>query len=142
MGVYVSIRGWIETCVEQLPLIRAVIEQDEDEIGDYTHSWCFPAAGGGFSCFVFFGCTVRTVAVESLRAQVRRIAETVKTYDGESVDFPEGDFLLEHECHEGAPERYPLIRWRFGNGVFHEAEEGPLPGPSGFEGPKTLLTPP
>src|SRR5262245_48580134 len=100
MGVYVSIRGWIEACDEQLPLIRAIIDRDEDDIGHYRDSWCFPTVGGGYSRFVYFGCTVRESAVDRLRSQVRRIAETVRTQDGPYVDCPEGDFLLEHELHE------------------------------------------
>ena len=123
MGVFVSIRGWIEACDEQLPLIRALIQRDEDNVGRYTDSWCFQTTGGGWSHFVFFGCTVRAAAVERVQAQVRRIAETVATHDGPYVDYPQGDFLLEHESHEAEPEQYPLTRWRFARGVFHETRE-------------------
>ena len=123
MGVFVSIRGWIEADDEQLPLIRALIERDEDDVGDYSRSWCFQKVGGGFSRFVFFGCTVRSVAVKQVRAQVRRLAENVVSHDGPHVDHPQGDFLFEHESHETEPEKYPLTRWRFARGVFHEATE-------------------
>jgi hypothetical protein len=124
MGVFVSIRGWVEACDEQVPLIRALIERDEDQIGHYADSWCFQTVGGGSSRFVFFGCTVRDAAVVQVRAQVRRIAQTVFTHDGPHVDYPQGDFLLEHESHESEPERYPLTRWRFARGVFLETGEG------------------
>ena len=123
MGVFVSIRGWIETCDEQLPLIRALIQADDDDLGHYTESWCFPTAGGGYSRFAFFGCTVRESAVAQVRAQVRRIAETIKTHDGPDTDYPEGDFLVEHESHEGEPDRFPLERWRFRDGKFSECRE-------------------
>ena len=126
MGVFVSIRGWIEACDEQLPLIRALVERDEDGVGHYADSWCFQTVGGGFSRFVFFGCTVRAEAVDRVRAQVRRIAETVATRDGPYVNFAEGDFLLEHESHESEPEQYPMTRWRFARGVFHETAENSI----------------
>jgi hypothetical protein len=83
----------------------------------------FQTHGGGFSRFVFFGCTVRIAAVEKVRAQVRRIAATVVTHDGTDVDHPQGDFLLEHESHEPKPKQHPLTRWRFARGVFHESRE-------------------
>ena len=123
MGVFVSIRGWVEVCDEHVPLIRALIERDEDHIGHYADAWCFQTFGGGFSRFVFFGCTVRAAAVVQVRAQVRRIAETVVTHDGPDVDYPQGDFLLEHESHESEPEQYPLTRWRFSRGAFLETRE-------------------
>lgn len=123
MGVYVSIRGWIEADGKQLAQIRDLIERDEDHVGHYAESWCFQAVGGGFSRFVFFGCTVRVAEVEQVRAQVRRIAETVVSQDGSSLDHPQGDFLLEHESHEGEPGEFPLTRWRFARGVFREAAE-------------------
>lgn len=123
MGVYVSVRGWIEANNEQLTLIRAIIDRDEDEIGHYRDSWCFPTSGGGFSRFVFFGCTVRESAVDRLRSQVRRIAETVKSQDDLYVDYVVGEFLLEHESHESAQDQHPLTRWRFRSGGFTEGLE-------------------
>lgn len=126
MGVYVSIRGWIEMWDEMRPLVRDLIQRDEDHIRGYANSWCFPEEGGGLSRFAFYGCTVREIAVDDVRAQVRRIAETVSVADGEYTDFPEGDFLVEHESHESNPEQHPLIRWRFADGVFREYFERPI----------------
>lgn len=123
MAVFVSVRGWIEACEEQVSLIRALIERDEDGVGHYTRSWDFQATGGGFSRFVFFGCTVNILSVDRVRAQVRRIAETIVSQDGTDIDHPRGDFLLEHESHEVEPQNYPLTRWRFARGVFHERLE-------------------
>ena len=127
MGVFVSVRGWIDACNESLPLIRALIERDEDELGGYTESWCFQKVGGGGGSFVFFGGVIRAAAVERVQRQVRRIAETVITHDGQYVDYPQGDFLLEHESHEGEPDQYPLTRWRFARGIFYETSEKGVP---------------
>ncbi|NNJ25883.1 hypothetical protein [Alienimonas chondri] len=122
MGVFVSVCGWIETNSEQVPLVRRVIEDDVDGVGSNNASWHIPETGGGYSRFLFFGCTVRAYCVDDLRNQVRRITESVKTYDGEYTDFPQGEFVLEHEGHETEPERYPLVRWRFSHGAFVESE--------------------
>lgn len=126
MGIYVSIRGWIEANAEQLPLIRAVIENDEDGVGHLADSWYFPTTGGGYSRFVYFGCTVRESEVPRIRAQIHRISETIKTHDGCDTDCPQGDFLVEHEFHEAQPDRCPLTRWRFSRGVFVESCESDI----------------
>ncbi len=112
MGIFVSVRGWVEMGSDALPLVRHAIESGVSLAQSYRQAWLFSTAGG-FSEFVFFGCTVREEAVSEIEAIVRAISR-VAVVDGEFTDFPCGEFQLEHELEEGR-----VLLWSFRNGVFN-----------------------
>ena len=112
MGTFVSVRGWIELDTEMVPLVRAAIASSSDVARNYESSWCF--AQGGFSEFVFFGCTVRKAAVPAIAELLRTIAVIVVD-DGEFHFYPEGIFHLAHEDCE-----IPTVVWAFRDGAFEQ----------------------
>jgi hypothetical protein len=61
-----------------------------------------PRAGAIYSRHLFFGCSIRELEVEQVRAQVMRIASEPVSTDGDNVDCPTGLFRVEYET-EAAP---------------------------------------
>ena len=70
--------------------------------------------GGGYSRFAFYGHTVREVLLDDVREQVRAIAETIYSFDGEDIDYVEGVFHIDREDGQ-----HRLI-WQLENGLFTE----------------------
>ncbi|MES2569332.1 MAG: hypothetical protein V4710_04675 [Verrucomicrobiota bacterium] len=97
MGFFYSVRGWLELDNDHFQQVCRIVNADEDGIGHYASSWHFPAEGGGFSRFVFFGCTIRDSAVPSFRSQLERITSTVVSHDGDLTDYVEGVFHVKPE---------------------------------------------
>jgi hypothetical protein len=96
MGFFYSVRGWLELDDESSKLVQVIISRNEDQ-SPYTDSWHFPQKGGGFSRFVFFGCTVRDSSLNEIKQQIQRIATTVFSRDGEFIDYAEGVFHVAPE---------------------------------------------
>jgi hypothetical protein len=113
MGLYYSVRGWLEADEEQVGQIKRIVAENVDG-NPYGESWCFQDRGGGYSRFVFFGCTVRDVSLAEVRAQVARIAETVSSRDGADLDFVEGVFNV------AAEDESVRLSWQCRAGQFHE----------------------
>jgi hypothetical protein len=113
MGFFYSVRGWLELNDESIEQVQAIIDNNEDQ-SPYTDSWYFPQRGGGFSRFVFFGCTVRDVSLDEVKQQIQRIAITVVSRDGEYIDYVEGIF---HITPEGGS--FETI-WKCKDGSFTE----------------------
>jgi hypothetical protein len=93
VGVYVSIRGWLECDGRQLDAVRDVIAAHDD--GFYSGGWGFPEKpfnGGGY---VFYGGDVRESAVDWFLEQLRAIAR-IPASDGDG-DLVTGLFLASHE---------------------------------------------
>jgi hypothetical protein len=105
MGTFHSVRGWLQVDEVQLEHIKQIIAADVDEVGHYTASWYFPTAGGGYSTFVFFGCTVRDSALLNLKRQIARIASEAVSEDPPYTDYPTGVFHI-------SPEDGPESIWR------------------------------
>ena len=113
MGFFYSVRGWLELNDESIEQVQVIIDNNEDQ-SPYTDSWHFPQRGGGFSRFVFFGCTVRDVSLDEVKQQIQRIAITVVSRDGEYIDYVEGIF---HITPEGGS--FETI-WKCKDGSFTE----------------------
>lgn len=119
MGVYVSVRGWIECNREQWPLVTAeILSFHQKTLSHLANSWSLPNTGGGYSRFVFFGCTIRESEVEDLKSLFVHLAST-STRDGECIDHLDGLFTISHElCEEHAG-----MFWILESGRFTECEE-------------------
>lgn len=114
MSLYYTVRGWVEMDDDQCEQLRRIIAEDEDSLGHYRESWCFPTRGGGGTKFAFFGSAVREGGVPSIRGQLERIATSVKSLDGDTSDFVRAQFLatLEDESLE--------LTWLCRDGTFTE----------------------
>ena len=112
MGIYVHVVGWLEVDNEGLEKALASIRADADDVGRYTASWCAQSEGGGYSRHLFFGCTIRDSAVDTLRAQVSRIACEAFSQDGDNKDYPDGMFRAVHENEDG-----PVEIWHVSGGA-------------------------
>lgn len=115
MGYFYSLRDWFELNQEQFEQAKEIIFSNIDK-NPYNESWVFPRRGG-YSRFIFFGHTVRDVALDSLRGQIRRIATAVMTKDGEFEDYVEGLFHIDAE--DG---RFHYV-WRCKDGEFIEGSQ-------------------
>lgn len=92
MAIFLSVHGSIELNDEQLPQLKTIIEANEDN-NPYVDSWLVHEKGG-WSSFAFFGHTINQTALDAVRSQIRRIATTVKSVDGEFTDFVTGCFRV------------------------------------------------
>ena len=113
MGVFYSARGWLELNDESIKQVQVIIDSNEDQ-SPYTDSWHFPQRGGGFSRFVFFGCTVRDASLGEVKQQIQRIATTVVSRDGEYIDYAEGIFHIAPEDNS-----FEMV-WKCKDGSFTE----------------------
>lgn len=94
MGVYVSVRGWLQCDEEQLNPIREIIASHEDH--HYSGGWGTPRRHVNWIHYVFYGADIRESAVDWLLDQIREIAQ-VPAIDEE--DRVTGLFLATHEVH-------------------------------------------
>lgn len=93
MGVYVSIRGWLECDQKQLAAIREIISAHDDD--HYSHGWGLPRRHFNWTCYAFYGGDVRELAVSWLLDQLTEIARVpASDEDGDRV---RGLFLASHE---------------------------------------------
>jgi len=97
MGMYADVAGWLRLNDECLTRALEIIKADADGVGHYAASWCPQAKGGGYSRYLFYGCTVRESEVEEFRAQVARIAAEAWSADGDIKEYPEGLFRVQYE---------------------------------------------
>lgn len=72
MGVFVSIRGWLECDERQLAAVRQVIADHSDE--HYSGGWGFPNRHFNWTYYVFYGGDVRESAVDWFMEQLRSMA--------------------------------------------------------------------
>ena len=70
MGFFYSVRGWLEGNDEHVDQIRPSLPTMSTGIPAPSLCVLFSDRGGGYSRFVFFGCTVRDVSLPEVRAQV------------------------------------------------------------------------
>lgn len=92
MGVYVSVRGWLDCEDEQLDAIQAILRQHDD--GFYGAGWSTVRGPNGAVCVVYCG-TIRESAVDWLLGQLREAARVPPSADPE--DTVRGLFLAHHE---------------------------------------------
>ncbi|MEU1474475.1 hypothetical protein ACFYZ8_38515 [Streptomyces sp. NPDC001668] len=99
MGVYVSIRGWLECDQTQLAAVQEIISSHEDN--HYTNGWGSPRRHVNWRYYAFYGADIRESAMDWFTAQIREIARIPPSDD--DGDFVQGLFLVSHEV-EGAAE--------------------------------------
>jgi hypothetical protein len=93
MGVYVTVRGWVD-CVEgQEALVREIVDRYDD--GFYSRGWS-TLTGPNRDVCVFYGGTIRESATEWLLDQVRAIA-LIPPPPMDPEDRIRGLFLVHHE---------------------------------------------
>ncbi|MER7722621.1 hypothetical protein [Streptomyces sp. NPDC096323] len=99
MGVYVSIRGWLECDETQLAAVRQIISSHED--GHYANGWGFPRRHVNWTHYLFYGADIREQALDWFAGQIREIARIPPS--DEDGDLVRGLFLVGHEV-DGAAE--------------------------------------
>jgi hypothetical protein len=116
MGRFVSVRGWLEVDEDQRAKVRQLVESNVQR-NPYSKCWVFPDIPSGFSCFAFFGCTVRATSLDAVKEQVQAIAEGVFSIDGEFTDYVDGVFHVDGDYDDEHPVHSV---WRCADGRFVE----------------------
>ena len=114
MGFCYAVKGWIEAIwPEQFRQVKDLIEERDDT--GYNRHWMFPSSPEG-CCprYVFYGGDVKDLSLDDVRDVIRTIAETVRSLDGDIVDYTEGYF------HADAEDGSVLLRWECRDGHFYE----------------------
>ncbi|MFF3014910.1 hypothetical protein [Streptomyces sp. NPDC057939] len=99
MGVYVSIRGWLECDGTQLVAVRRIVSSHEDD--HYSNGWGAPRRQVNWTSYMFYGADIRESALDRFEEQIRQIARIPAS--DEDGDFVQGLFLVSHEV-EGTSE--------------------------------------
>jgi hypothetical protein len=93
VGVYVSVRGWLECDEKQLEAIQSIIDSHDDD--RYTGGWGLPRRPFNWTSYVFYGGDIREQALDWLLDQLRDIAR-IPASDADD-DLVCGLFLATHE---------------------------------------------
>ncbi|MFJ5776932.1 hypothetical protein [Streptomyces sp. NPDC093094] len=93
MGVYVSVRGWLECDGTQLGAVRRIVAAHEDE--HYNGGWGMPRRHVNWTCYVFYGADIRESGLEWFAGQVGEMARIPAS--DEDGDLVRGLFLVSHE---------------------------------------------
>jgi hypothetical protein len=102
MGMYASVRGWIELDHKQRRQAEQIIEQAQDD--PYSGGWGFPARPFNWTLYLFYGGDVREQALPQIRAQIERLAFLPPA--DEDGDRPRGLFVVTDE--RGNAERWEI----------------------------------
>ncbi|SNT16371.1 hypothetical protein [Actinoplanes regularis] len=97
MGMYASIRGWLEIDFEQRLLAEQIIEEGRHEL--YSGGWAFPTKPFNWSLYLFYGGDIRQGELSWLRDQVEQLARMPPV--DEDNDWPRGLFVItveEQDC--------------------------------------------
>ncbi|MFD8910282.1 hypothetical protein [Streptomyces sp. NPDC059575] len=94
MGVFVSVRGWLECDEPQLATVQEIIAAHDDGL-HYTHCWGAPRRHVNWTYYVFFGGDIRASALDWFTAQIEEIARIPASDD--DGDRVLGLFLVSHE---------------------------------------------
>jgi hypothetical protein len=108
MGMYASVRGWIELDHKQRQRAEHVIEQGQD--GFYSGGWSFPARPFNWTLYLFYGGDVREQALPEIRGQIERLASLPPVDD--DGDLPRGLFIV-------TDERGSAETWEIREGSIH-----------------------
>jgi hypothetical protein len=95
MGMYVSVRRWLEAGRRQREAVEAVIAAARRD--SYSGGWAFPERPFNWSLYVFYGGDIREAELPWLRGQVESMAALPPVDD--DGDMPVGLFVL---CDERA----------------------------------------
>lgn len=93
MGMYVSVRGWLEFNHEQREQVERILAKHGDDA--YAGGWALPVRPFNWTLYVFYGGNIRELAVASFREQVAELARLGPVDD--DLDMPAGFFLLSDE---------------------------------------------
>ena len=93
MGMYASVRGWLEIAFEQRAVAEQIIARHDD--GFYSGGWAFPTAPFNWTLYLFYGCDIRAGELPWLRRQVAELAAMPPV--DEDNDYPTGLFLVTDE---------------------------------------------
>ncbi|MFI1797448.1 hypothetical protein ACH427_08845 [Streptomyces sp. NPDC020379] len=105
MGIYVSVRGWLECDEKQLVAAQEIISAHED--GHYSHGWGAPRRHINWTHYLFYGADIRDSALDWILGQLGESAG-LPAFDDDG-DRVKGLFLARHEV-DGTAE------WRIGEG--------------------------
>ena len=93
MGMYASVRGWLEVDHKQREAVEAVIAAAADDL--YCGGWGFPVRPFNWRLYVFYGGDIREGELPWLREQVESIAALPAVDD--DGDMPIGLFVISDE---------------------------------------------
>ncbi|WP_049560189.1 hypothetical protein [Nonomuraea sp. SBT364] len=93
MGMYVSVRGWLELDFAHRPNAERIIEADTDDL--YSGGWAWPTKPFNWTLYLFYGGDIRESALQEIRAQVEQLA-ALSPVD-EDDDRPRGVFMVTNE---------------------------------------------
>ncbi|UQI49754.1 hypothetical protein M1P56_35165 (plasmid) [Streptomyces sp. HU2014] len=93
MGVYVSIRGWLECDNAQLTTAQEIISAHADD--HYSHGWSTPQKYVNWTHYLFYGADIRESALDWFTNQLKEIARLPASDD--DGDLIQGLFLASHE---------------------------------------------
>ncbi len=113
MGMYASVRGWLEVDHQHRDDVESVIAAAYRDL--CSGGWGFPARPFNWSLYVFYGGDIREDELPWLREQVERMAALPAVDD--DGDMPVGLFVL-------SDERGAVRVWEIRDGMVHDR-----PGP-------------
>ncbi|WP_327071276.1 hypothetical protein [Kitasatospora sp. NBC_01302] len=93
MGVYVSVRGWLECDEKQLVAVEQVLASHADD--HYFDGWSTPRRQINWTRYIFYGADIRASALDWFAEQIREIARIPASDD--DGDLVRGLFLVGHE---------------------------------------------
>ncbi len=70
MGMYASVRGWLEIDFEQRVTAERIIGQNRHEL--YSGGWAFPSSPFNWSLYLFYGGDIRHSVVPAHRLAALR----------------------------------------------------------------------
>jgi hypothetical protein len=109
MGMYASVRGWLQVDHQQREAVESLIAAAYHEL--YSGGWGFPARPFNWSLYVFYGGDIREAYLPWLREQVAGIAALPPADD--DGDMPIGLFVV-------SDERATVLAWEVRDGMVHE----------------------
>jgi hypothetical protein len=93
MGMYVSVRGWLEVGHRQREDVEAVIAAARRDL--YSGGWAFPERPFNWTLYVFYGGDIREDVLPWLLKQVQDMAALPPVDD--DGDMPVGLFVISDE---------------------------------------------
>jgi hypothetical protein len=95
VGVFVSVRGWLQASPGHVPLVLEAVTQPGDA-GFYDDQWVCPARQRNWTGYLFFGCDIRAVCLEGFLQALGRAA-LLPYSDDEEDGTVVGYFVASHE---------------------------------------------
>jgi hypothetical protein len=93
MGMYASVRGWLQVDHKQRAAVEAVIKVARRDL--YSGGWAFPERPFNWSLYVFYGGDISEAELPWLRGQVESMASLTPV--DEDGDMPVGLFVISDE---------------------------------------------